>query len=138
MFSVNTIYLMKRYDDSNQFGRLLIAAMNKFKEIKTPADVARHLDITPQVLTNWKKRGLPAKDIDSLADEFDCNYKWLKTGEGDMHSKPVNFLSQEEKLRKDINDIINEMSGRELSQAKGLLEVIIAPKEFKEESKKEK
>jgi len=131
---------MKEYDDSNQFGRLLIASMDKFKEIKTPADVARHLDITHQVLTNWKRRGLPARMIDSLADEFDCNYKWLKTGEGNMHQKPVKFLSKEEKLRKDINDIINEMGARELLQTKGLLEIVKSPKEYedKEESKKEK
>ncbi len=128
---------MNEYDESTQFGRLLIAAKGKYKEIRIPADLARHLNVAHQKLTNWKRRGLPAKMIDHLADEFDCNYKWLKTGEGDMRSKPIKFLSQDEIIRKDIINIVNGMAGRELLQTKSLLEIVKSPKE-PEENKEEK
>lgn len=126
---------MKEYNESTEFGRLLIAARNKHKEIKTPADLARNLDVTQQKLTNWKRRGLPAREFDFLADKFGCNYKWLKTGEGAMHSRPTKFLSKDEMVRKEVDELLDTMNGLELLQAKSILEIVKSPKELHEDDK---
>jgi len=119
---------MKEYDESTQFGRLLIAAKKMHNEIKTPADVARHLDITQQALTNWKRRGLPANVVDSLAEEFDCNYKWLKTGIGDMRSEPIKFISSKEKDIEDIVAIVSNMTDETRKKAKNIVSILCPPK----------
>lgn len=85
----------KLSDTEAQVERLLVAANNKYPEIKNHADLARHLSIDHQRLTNWKKRGLPAKEIDFFATEFDCLEKWLRTGIGEMQS-PLQKLGIDE------------------------------------------
>ncbi len=126
---------MKEYDDSTQFGRLLIAARAKHREIRTPADVARHLDISQQKLTNWKKRGLPAKIIDYLADEFSCQYKWLKTGEGNMSIEPTKFVSKDDKVKREINSMVDIMEGEELLKLKSVITILSSPKKTEDPEK---
>lgn len=75
---------MSEIDEKTQVGRLLIAAQAKYQLIKTEADLCRHLRYPQQRITNWKQRGIPLAQFEFLADEFDCNIKWLKTGEGIM------------------------------------------------------
>lgn len=90
MFSRNTIRVMKDYfDDTTQFGRLMIAANAVNSHIKIPADLSKDMDVSEQVLGNWKTRGLPAKEITSLAERYKCSYKWLKDGVGPMHMELV-------------------------------------------------
>ena len=80
---------MKHEDDSNQFGRLLIAAKAKHSFIRRAADLAAHMDVDQQVLTNWKKRGIPSNKIYDLSDRYSCNPRWLATGQGSINEQDI-------------------------------------------------
>lgn len=82
-----TINSMKKMDDTSPVGRLLIAANAKYPHIKIMADLARFLNLSTNTLGNWAKRGLPSGKTHDLAQMFDCNVEWLKTGEGEMTSE---------------------------------------------------
>jgi len=82
--------MKKVWDETTDMGRLLLAATAKHRHIKRFADIADHLGNDEQVLSNWKKRGIPAGKIFELADEFSCNPKWLATGKGSMHEGDQN------------------------------------------------
>lgn len=76
--------MKKVWDESTDMGRLLIAARARYPDIKIFADVARHIGVVDAVLTNWKKRGIPANKIFELSEIFSCNPRWLATNEGEM------------------------------------------------------
>lgn len=61
--------------------RLLFAA-KELKGIESPAELARLLNISDQVLTNWKSRGIPRKEIMDIAEAIGCNPYWLRDGNG--------------------------------------------------------
>lgn len=55
-------------------------------DAKSPAQVARRLNVSPQVLNNWEARGI-SKDGSLLAQQvFGCNANWLVTGDGMPYS----------------------------------------------------
>ena len=82
--------MRKKLDETTDMGRLFIAASAKYPHIKTFADIAHHLDVLEQVLSNWKRRGIPAGKIFDLSEEFGCNPKWLATGKVDMKDDEKN------------------------------------------------
>lgn len=83
---------MKKFDDSNQVGRLLIAANAKYPHIKTKAELGLFLGHQgTSIISNWQRRGIPAAKIYEFSLMLECNSEWIKTGEGDMVSK-VNEL----------------------------------------------
>lgn len=106
---------MKQDDDKTQVGRLLIAAKAKYPNITSYADLARHMDIEHQKITNWKRRGLPSKDLDHLCDEFDCNLKWLRHGKGEM-SKDANLYLTGDPKRDALIEIIRQVPKEYLGQ----------------------
>lgn len=84
--------MKKRWDETTDMERLLMAAKARYPHIRTFADIARHLDVSEQVLTNWKNRGIPAAQIFELSEEFCCNPRWLATRKGKMHEEHHNPL----------------------------------------------
>lgn len=78
LLQLNTLFVM-----SKDFDRLMLAARTIHK-CETPADAARFLDVSDQVMTNWKARGLPQERILLLAKKIGCNPFWLESGEGIM------------------------------------------------------
>jgi hypothetical protein len=46
------------------------------------ADLGRRLNASPQVLTNWKKRGISREAAEKAEELFGCSRKWLLTGMG--------------------------------------------------------
>lgn len=63
--------------------RLLLAA-KKLKSVESPADLARFLNVSDQVITNWKARGIPRGELLDVAEAIGCNVYWLKNGTGLM------------------------------------------------------
>lgn len=58
--------------------------------LKNDSAVARVLDITPQALSNYKKRGhLPTDLVLKFADIFGLSMDWLISGEGEMYRRGV-------------------------------------------------
>jgi len=68
---------------ATRYERLLQAA-SELHGCKGPADAARLLQISDQVLTNWKNRDVPAKELLTVARIIGCDPFWLETGESEM------------------------------------------------------
>lgn len=108
---------MKEFNDETQFGRLMIAANAKHSFIETPADLARHLEVDQQLLYNWSKRGIPAKEIDPLSDKYDCNPRWLKTKTGEMHlNNSVKLATKRDKEIAQFNEILRKLPDDDFHQ----------------------
>jgi SOS-response transcriptional repressor LexA len=60
------------------FLRLAQAAKNK--GATGNSDIGRLLNESPQVVTNWSSRGVPAKKIFEIADKLGVTPEWLQTG----------------------------------------------------------
>lgn len=58
--------------------------------LKNDSAVARALDITPQALSNYKKRGeMPSNLIIEFSERFGISIDWLVTGAGDVYRRAV-------------------------------------------------
>lgn len=58
--------------------------------LKNDSAVARALDITPQALSNYKKRGeMPSNLIIEFSERFGISIDWLVTGVGDVYRRAV-------------------------------------------------
>lgn len=44
------------------------------------ADLGRRLEVTSQVLTNWKSRGISREGAEKAEEVFGCAYKWVLLG----------------------------------------------------------
>lgn len=51
---------------------------------KTPAEIARILDTTPQNINNWSSRGISKRGALEIAKAFDFSVDWILTGEDEM------------------------------------------------------
>lgn len=68
---------------SNDYERMMEAA-KKLHELTNPADVARLIGQYDQMMTNWKARGIPSKEILNVAKLLGCDPFWLRDGDGEM------------------------------------------------------
>lgn len=67
------------------FDRLLRAAIElKPGVVANRSDLAKYLDESPQTITNWQSRGIPASKLYKVAAKVGVSPSWLETGEGDM------------------------------------------------------
>lgn len=56
--------------------------------LKNDSAVARALDITPQALSNYKKRGeMPSNLIIEFSEKFGISIDWLVTGAGEVYRR---------------------------------------------------
>jgi len=62
----------------------MMEAAEKLHGLKTHADVGRLIGQYDQIMTAWKARGLPSKEVLDIAKSIGCNPYWLKDGTGDM------------------------------------------------------
>jgi len=64
----------------------IIERMRWAAKLKNDSSAARALGITPQALSNYKKRGvMPANLIIKFADIYNLSVDWLLTGNGETH-----------------------------------------------------
>jgi len=70
---------MKEFDERLQY----LAVLKKLQQ----ADLARALDKDPSPINKWwsGERVPGPKNMRLISNYFDCNYNWLKTGEGDPY-----------------------------------------------------
>ncbi len=67
----------------------VIERMKRSANLKNDSRVAQALGVTPQALSNYKKRGrLPSDLILRFAELFGVSVDWLLTGEGRMFRRP--------------------------------------------------
>lgn len=81
LFSAGTMPAMKE-----DFARLMHAAKTLHpKRVRNQVTLADFLDrMAPQVLTNWKRRGIPKEQITWLSRKIGCNADWLEINAGEM------------------------------------------------------
>ncbi len=64
----------------------IIERMKQAGKLKNDSAVARVLGVTPQALSNYKKRGrMPTNLIIRFASLYELSVDWLLTGKGGMH-----------------------------------------------------
>lgn len=116
----------------------MLDEIKAFYDFPTDADFAKHLGITPQVLSNWRNRN--SFDAELLYKKCpDLNPSWLLCGEVPMVNpqnkydsmikegrspyilrKKINYLEREIKVLSKADKIMNE-SGNQIKQAIKLL-----------------
>lgn len=80
-FTSSTIGSMRAIHETTQ--RLYVAA-KKLRDVDGPANVARLLNESPQLLNNWERRGMSSAGIIKAATQIGCKAEWLRSGVGDM------------------------------------------------------
>lgn len=74
-FSIPTIGGMPN-EPHPSYQRLVHAATN-LRNVSTPAAIARTLNISPQTLTNWAKRGVSETGALQAQKDIGCDANWL-------------------------------------------------------------
>jgi phage repressor protein C with HTH and peptisase S24 domain len=59
-------------------------AAKELRGIEGPAEVARLLNESPQLINNWERRGVSSSGLLKIALTLGCRAAWLSTGEGSM------------------------------------------------------
>lgn len=96
-----------------------IERMKLASALKKDADIAKALDISPQALSNAKKKGeLPSDLVLKFATIFNLSLDWLLTGEGSMR-----------------RGTLSEMPSIELAKDPALAEIITILKQDAPEAK---
>ncbi|MGC3025809.1 hypothetical protein ACPUER_11755 [Burkholderia sp. DN3021] len=62
----------------------LYRAAKELQGVEGPANVARLLNESPQLINNWERRGMSASGMIRAASVIGCRADWLKTGDGRM------------------------------------------------------
>jgi len=83
----------------------LYEAAKALKGLSEPTAVARAMNISPQVLNNWERRGMSAEGILAAEEFIGCESRWLKTGAGSMHgAMPPRLATESEADYRVISD----------------------------------
>ncbi len=59
----------------------------KLRGLDGPTAVANHLNISPQVVNNWERRGISMAGLLQAEEVFECSATWLRTGVGESSSR---------------------------------------------------
>jgi hypothetical protein len=84
VFSPGTISGMEQWDneDMHEATRRLAAVAFAMRGIASPTGLATALNMSAQVVTNWKRRGPSVEGALAAQREFGCDANWVLTGEG--------------------------------------------------------
>ena len=105
---------------------LILNKIIQYKNLKSDAEFARFLDITPQNFSKWKQRG--TYDIELLYKKCpELNPEWLLTGDGSM-------LKSEEKssINQNITGDSNIQSGNDTNTGDSAIQIKKLEQELKE------
>jgi hypothetical protein len=71
---------------ADDYDRLFLAAktLNPSADIDGPSSLARFLGESPQLMTNWKSRGLPKSRVRELARKVGCSADYVEFGDMPM------------------------------------------------------
>ena len=67
----------------------LYQAARELKNIDGQSELARYLNVSPQVLKNWETRSISSKGLIQAAKALEIDVRWLETGVGEMHPRPI-------------------------------------------------
>lgn len=62
----------------------LYQAADELRDWRGQSEVARRLNLSPQVLANWEKRGMSKGGMLTAQEKIGVSAVWLETGTGDM------------------------------------------------------
>jgi phage repressor protein C with HTH and peptisase S24 domain len=69
---------------THETGLRLLAAAKAIKQADGPSDVARLLNVSPQTVTNWTRRGVSKEGMLLAQRLIGVNATWIESGEGQM------------------------------------------------------
>jgi hypothetical protein len=105
MFNTVESAVFKLNKMRESYARLLQAA-KELNKADNPADVARLLEKTDQVVQNWKNRGVPPGELINIEEKIGALARWIATGRGAMTTKLANST-----LTEDQQKILTVMEG---------------------------
>lgn len=76
----------------NEIFERLIQAAAKL-DLQGNSNIARFLNESPQVVTNWSKRGVPARKIIEIAPLLGVSPEWLQTGKGAINNEAMRVIN---------------------------------------------
>jgi transcriptional regulator with XRE-family HTH domain len=66
----------------------IVERMKLAAGLKNDSELARELNITPQALSNFKRKGeIPTDLVIQFADKFKLSVDWLRTGHGQVETR---------------------------------------------------
>ena len=71
-------------DDMDASAERLYEAAKALKRVTGQSNVARLLNVSPQTVKNWEKRGVSSIGTFKAEELIGCSAYWLTTGEGEM------------------------------------------------------
>lgn len=86
---------------------------------KTPAEIAKSIDVNPQNINNWSNRGISKIGAVAIAKKHNLSVDWILTGQGQMTVKPTI-----EALKSKADEIMGRTNGVEYTQPAHLYPVI--------------
>lgn len=107
MFSIQAM------NEHPTFERLMEVAGDLGKSIKQ-SDLAKHLNVLDQHVTNWKSRGVPKDVIIDLAEEWGFRAKYVRDGVGDKFINPYLYLQKQEKALLEVRQNLPEYARDEI------------------------
>ncbi len=94
------------------FQRLVIAA--KQRGVEGHKAISDMLNESPQVITNWSKRGVPRGKITKIAGKLNVSTDWLLTGRDDMALTEHPLSRQEQMLLDLFRDLTDDQRAHAL------------------------
>lgn len=91
--------------------RRLYEAARTLRGANTPSEVSRLLDTTPQVVSNWEKRGISKEGLLTAQEKIGCRAEWVKYGRGFMSSFGLGQDSNATGSAADSYDTVRNDSG---------------------------
>ncbi len=79
----------------NEIFERLIQAAAKL-DLQGNSNIARFLNESPQVVTNWSKRGVPARKIIEIAPLLGVSPEWLQTGKGAINNEAMRVINEQD------------------------------------------
>ena len=87
-------------------------AAEKLHGLKTHAEIGKLIGQYDQMLTNWKTRGIPSKEVLDIARAIGCNPYWLRDGTGNMEfvnehkaMEPIQNYSPRDSILDDLDEL---------------------------------
>jgi hypothetical protein len=119
------MFKIGKMDKSHPTFTRLMQAAAAIRDINSQAELARELNVPDQHLTNWKARGVPAKLILDLADEWGFRTKWLRDNDGEM---TANYLPKKNSLEAQVLLAMHQMDETTKYQVVKICNSLIEPK----------
>lgn len=87
----NALFSSHKIDVMNDQMTRLYAAAAELAGITGQSEIARRLNVSPQVVKNWESRGISKSGLLTAQRELGCRAEWLQHGTGSM--RPTNQTS---------------------------------------------